>query len=49
MFLSNSRYVLAIVASSTLFGLSSAADVPRIAGYKPSVAAIEVVSVLGWA
>jgi len=37
MFLSNSCYVLAIVVSSSLFDLSSAADIPRIAGYKPTV------------
>jgi len=36
MFLSNSCYVLAIVVSSSLFDLSSAADFPRIAGYKPT-------------
>jgi hypothetical protein len=47
MFLSNSRYVLAIVAASSLFDLSSAADIPRIAGYKPTVDVIEVVSILG--
>jgi hypothetical protein len=44
MFLLNSRYVLAIVATSSLFGLSSAADHPRIAGYKPTADVNEVVS-----
>jgi len=43
MFLSNSCYVLAIVATSSLFGLSSAADIPRIAGYKPTVNVTEVL------
>jgi hypothetical protein len=44
MFLSNSCYVLAIVVSSSLFDLSSAADFPRIAGYKPTTDVEEVVS-----
>jgi len=43
MFLSNSCYVLAIVVSSSLFDLSSAADFPRIAGYKPTTDVEEVL------